>query len=95
MLLENAEGALWTTSQLEALRVDGEGPYERVVVAIDPPVTGHERSDECGIVVVGVRMQRPPLEWRATAFTRSLEPVDAHDRRGQGKSNVITSHVQA
>jgi phage terminase large subunit-like protein len=26
---------------------------ERIVVALDPPVTGHERSDRCGLVVAG------------------------------------------
>jgi phage terminase large subunit-like protein len=36
-----------------------------VVVAVDPPVTGHSGSDDCGIVVVGAVMQGPPQQWRA------------------------------
>ena len=55
VLLDDAEGALWTSLQLEALRVDEPGALDRIVVAVDPPVTGHDQSDECGIVVVGAR----------------------------------------
>ncbi len=65
VLLEDADGALWTGAALEALRV-GEAPeLDRVVVAVDPPVTGHDASDDCGIVVVGAVTQGPPQEWRA------------------------------
>ena len=53
MLLEDAEGALWTTGMLEGLRLEDAGQMSRVVVAVDPPVTGHAKSDECGIVVAG------------------------------------------
>jgi phage terminase large subunit-like protein len=37
----------------------------RIVVAVDPPVTGHGGSDECGIVVVGAVTEGPPRDWRA------------------------------
>ena len=36
-----------------------------MVVAVDPPVTGHAGSDECGIVVAGVSMRGGPGDWRA------------------------------
>lgn len=65
VLLEDAEGALWTSAALEAGRVDTAPPMTRVVVAVDPPVTGHSGSDECGIIVAGVITQGPPQEWRA------------------------------
>ena len=52
-LLEDTEGALWTSAMLERGRVDAAPRLSRVVVAVDPPVTGHGGSDECGIVVVG------------------------------------------
>ncbi len=68
ILIEDAEGALWTTKQLEELRIDEAGSLDRVVVAVDPPVTGHDHSDECGIVVVGVRAQGQPQEWRAVVL---------------------------
>ncbi|MEE4188258.1 MAG: terminase family protein, partial [Roseobacter sp.] len=54
VLLEDAEGALWTTSQLEALRVQEAPDLDRIVVAVDPSTTNTSSSDECGIVVAGV-----------------------------------------
>jgi phage terminase large subunit-like protein len=65
VLLDEAEGALWTTRMLEALRVDELPELDRVVVAIDPPVTGREGSDDCGIVVAGAVTRGPVQDWRA------------------------------
>lgn len=64
-ILNASEGALWTRDLLEERRVDSMGDVDRIVVAVDPPVTGGETSDECGIVVAGVSMQGPPQDWRA------------------------------
>ena len=68
VLLEDAEGALWTSAGLEAARVADVPDFDRVVVAVDPPVTGHDGSDECGIVVVGAVTQGPPQDWRAVVL---------------------------
>jgi len=65
MLLEDVEGALWTSETLEALRLDAAPAMDRIVVAVDPPVTGKSTSDECGIVVVGTCTQGPVQDWRA------------------------------
>ena len=65
VLFDDAEGALWTSSGLESLRVDQVPELDRVVVAVDPPVTGTAQSDECGIVVVGAVTSGPPQDWRA------------------------------
>ena len=65
VLLDEAEGALWTTRMLEALQVEDLPELDRVVVAIDPPVTGREGSDDCGIVVAGSVTQGPVQDWRA------------------------------
>ncbi|MFK7746328.1 MAG: DNA-packaging protein [Roseobacter sp.] len=65
ILLEDAEGALWTTSGIEALRSDTLPELDRIVVAVDPSVTSGAGSDECGIVVAGVTMQGLPQDWRA------------------------------
>src|SRR5690606_39181723 len=65
VLLEDVEGALWTTAMLEGCRVDEAPPLDRVVVAVDPSVTGGAGSDECGIVVAGVVCEGPPQAWRA------------------------------
>lgn len=52
-LIENREDGLWSRQTLERCRVGGPPPLRRVVVAVDPPVTGHARSDACGLVAVG------------------------------------------
>jgi len=65
VLLEDVEGALWTTASIEAARRDGAPRLDRLVVAVDPPVTGHAGSDECGIVVVGIEQAGAPKDWRA------------------------------
>ncbi len=64
-LLEDMDGALWTHSQLEGLRCEALPEMDRIVVAVDPPVSGHAGSDECGIIVVGVCTKGPVQEWRA------------------------------
>lgn len=57
-LLEDAEGALWTRAMLDAARAEEAGALDRIVVAVDPPVTGTARSDACGIVVAGIAQGR-------------------------------------
>jgi phage terminase large subunit-like protein len=68
VLLEDVEGALWTLGMLEAARIETAPALDRVVVAVDPPVTGHGASDECGILVVGAVTQGAPRDWRAVVL---------------------------
>jgi len=68
LLVEDVEGGLWTTAMLEAGRVSEPGRLSRIVVAIDPPVTGHKGSDECGIVVVGALTEGSPGDWHAVVL---------------------------
>ncbi len=93
ILLEEAEGALWTTGRLDAGRRPAPEGLSRIVVAVDPPVTGHAGSDECGIVVAGAVTEGPPSQWRAfvleDASVRGASPADwaraavaAMDRHG-------------
>ncbi|MEQ9693240.1 terminase family protein [Shimia sp. SDUM112013] len=65
VLLDEVEGALWTLGALEKTRVKKAPEMDRIVVAVDPPVTGHGASDECGIVVCGVVMRGPVQDWKA------------------------------
>lgn len=54
-ILDDAPGALWKRSQIDALRVDKlPADLARIVIAIDPAVTAHEGSDETGIIVGGL-----------------------------------------
>ena len=54
-ILDDAEGALWNRSMIDAERInyDAIPELQTVLVAIDPAVTAHEKSDETGIIVVG------------------------------------------
>jgi phage terminase large subunit-like protein len=75
----DAAGALWTWTSLDAARrAPAPGPFDRVVVAVDPPVTGGEGSDECGIIVAGVRASGPMQDWTAEVIAdgsvRGLSP---------------------
>ena len=67
-LLEMVEGAMWSQAALDRGRVDTVPHLNRIVVAVDPPVTGHKGSDECGIVVVGAFTEGPPQNWRAVVL---------------------------
>ncbi|MBC7132843.1 MAG: DNA-packaging protein [Roseovarius sp.] len=93
VLVDEAEDALWTPALIEAGRVEAAPPLDRIVVAIDPPVTGHGKSDACGIVVAGVLMRGPVSDWRAyvleDASVTGASPaqwaeaaIRAMDRRG-------------
>jgi phage terminase large subunit-like protein len=58
------EGALWTWETIEAAKRPRSLELDRIVVAIDPPVTGGEGADECGMIVAGVAMNDgPPHGW--------------------------------
>lgn len=65
LLLDDVEGALWGTAMLEAARIEAAPALDRIVVAVDPAVTGGKASDECGIIVAGVVAKGPPQDWRA------------------------------
>ncbi|MCP9483184.1 terminase family protein [Shimia sp. CNT1-13L.2] len=65
VLLDEEDGALWSLDMLDGLRVDGVPDLDRIVVAVDPPVTGHSGSDECGIIVAGVVTRGDVGHWQA------------------------------
>ena len=65
VLMEDAEGTLFPTALIESARIRDLPPLTRVVVAIDPAVTGHAKSDVCGIMVVGAVTEGPVQDWRA------------------------------
>ncbi len=57
-LLDDRPGALWTRDMIEKVRSPAsfaEGPFERVVIAVDPPARSGPRSNACGIIAAGLR----------------------------------------
>lgn len=91
VLLEDVEGALWTTDMLERQRRRDLPPLDRIVVAVDPPVSGHSGSDECGIVVAGVAMQGPVAQWRAYV----LDDVSLRAKSPLGWARVAVTAMQS
>lgn len=53
-ILLDVEGALWSGELLDATRRPVEMELSRIVVGVDPAGTSTKRSDETGIVVVGL-----------------------------------------
>jgi phage terminase large subunit-like protein len=75
-LIEDRDGALWNRALIDQTITQAVPQLERVVVAVDPPVTSNTRSDACGIVVAGIDAQgmgwvlvdasfapAPPAKW--------------------------------
>lgn len=69
-LIEDLPDALWPRSVLEEARVAKPIVSGRVVVAVDPPVTGHSKSDACGIVIAGLAGEQAVV-----LADRSLKPA--------------------
>jgi phage terminase large subunit-like protein len=63
-LVREREGALWTPSMIDAARTREVPELDRIVVAVDPPMTSGINADECGIVVAGVSRIGEPSEWK-------------------------------
>jgi phage terminase large subunit-like protein len=53
-ILDDVPGALWTRRNLDEYRVKEAPDLERIVVALDPPATGNDGSNEAGIIVAGL-----------------------------------------
>ncbi len=70
-LIVEADGALFRAEDLARARGNVPVRLERVVVAVDPPVTAH--GDACGIVVCGRRDSRAYV--LADRSVRGLSPV--------------------
>lgn len=53
-ILDDIPGALWSRANIDENRLSEAPDLERVLVAVDPSTSSHERSDETGIVGVGL-----------------------------------------
>jgi len=82
-VLDDNPNALWQRDVIENLRVQKAPPMVRIVVGVDPAVSGGEDSDETGIIVDGIAanghgytladytIRGSPLEW-ARAVVRAF-----------------------
>ncbi len=52
-LIEDRTDALWSRAMIENCRVANAPPLQRIVVAVDPPVSSGENADACGLVAAG------------------------------------------
>jgi phage terminase large subunit-like protein len=57
-IVEDASDGLWRRHWIEEARVEAAPEMQRVVVALDPPVTATASSDACGIVVAGLGVDK-------------------------------------
>lgn len=55
---DDSPDALWNRALIESSRVLAAPDLARIVVAVDPSLTGRDTSDECGIVGAGVDAQQ-------------------------------------
>ena len=53
-IIEMLQGALWRMDWITSGRVADAPELQRIVVAVDPPVTSNASSDACGIVIAGL-----------------------------------------
>ncbi|MEM0943585.1 MAG: terminase family protein [Pseudomonadota bacterium] len=79
-LIRRTEGALWSLEMIDRTRIGAPPELDRIVVAVDPSVTGGEGSDECGIIVAGAKLKGPPKDWRAFILAdRTCRPGSVTD----------------
>ena len=52
-IIDDHTYTLWNSTLIAQVQRKDHPPLQRIVVAIDPAVTNHDRSDETGIVVAG------------------------------------------
>lgn len=70
LLLDDVEGALWSSSMIDPQRVAAAPELGRRVVSIDPAKTRRRDSDLTGMIVVG--RGPAPLDWGPQEMTRML-----------------------
>lgn len=92
VLLTDTEGGLWEMEKVAQNTIAEAPEMDRIVVAIDPPVTGHAGSDACGIIVAGVLMDGPPLEWQAFVLEDASVEAASPMIWAQAAVNALRAH---
>lgn len=75
VVLDDVEGALWSTEQLDNIQSTELTDFSRIVVAVDPSVTSKAGADTCGIIVVGADTEGDPERWRAMVLADLSVPA--------------------
>jgi len=57
-IVDDASDGLWRRHWIEEARIEAAPEMQRVVVALDPPVTATASSDACGIIVAGLGVDK-------------------------------------
>lgn len=57
-ILKDTPGALWTRRNLDECRAAKAPEMQRIVIGLDPPATGNEGSNEAGIIVAGLAIDK-------------------------------------
>jgi phage terminase large subunit-like protein len=80
VLVEDLDGAFWTSAALDAGRLATVPELDRIVVGVDPAVSSGDRADTCGIVVAGAVTRGEPRDWFAVvledASVRAASPLE-------------------
>ncbi|GAB4269071.1 MAG: terminase family protein [Pararhodobacter sp.] len=93
LMLGDVEGSLFPQALLERARLDGPLPdFDRVVVALDPAVTGGAGADLCGIVAVGAVTQGPPGDWRAVVLEDASLKASSPTEWAQAAIDAMNRH---
>lgn len=93
-MIEEVEGALWRRGDLEELRQRVDGPFDRIVVAVDPPASSGRNADACGIVAAAARGEGFAREAvvLADASVQGLSP-DAWAARATTLARSVGAHA--
>jgi len=89
-MLAESDGALWSGTMIDAASIDAVPDLDRIVVAVDPPVTGKRDSDDCGIVVAGAVTLGAPQDWRG--YVLADRSVAAASPRQWAEAAVAAYH---
>ncbi len=102
-ILGDTPGALWTRETIQHLPLSAAPQMRRVVVGLDPPASSQERSNEAGIVAVGLGTDdriyvledgsgiMTPQEWAAKSVSL-LKRYGGHQAR-PGNGQMIPQQV--
>jgi len=86
----DVEGALWSRAMLEAAKARPPIEPDRIVVAVDPPVSSGSAADACGIIVAGVARTGEPKDWTAEVIADAS--IAGASPQGWGERAVAMYH---